>query len=188
MNAYDVDSIADDLLRGSWTPRPQEVSLGRALFHRCERIEEESLPPGMPPLAEDDPPWLTQVLAGQAALARELEAELLPVWRHALPASPMVALVEGYVEALRPVAPYARRMVDAWADHPPARSSAVGTRRWAQHRRVTVPEAVRQLALLGVRRWEQEQLTALELRTIDDWHLRAERVGLVLSSAVLARS
>jgi hypothetical protein len=39
----------------------------------------EAAPADMPVLGPLETPWLTQVLAGQAALAVELDTELLPV-------------------------------------------------------------------------------------------------------------
>jgi excinuclease UvrABC ATPase subunit len=47
---------------------------------RGEQLEAESPPTDIPVLGELENPWLTQVLAGQAASAGEIDAELLPVW------------------------------------------------------------------------------------------------------------
>jgi hypothetical protein len=187
VNEYDVRSIADDLRRQVWVPSLREVSLGRALLHRCERIERESPPPGMPSLPQGAPPWLTQILAGQAALTRELETELLPVWHRMLPGSPMLALVEAYLHALRPVVPFADRMVNAWSSGPPPRPPAATVVSRAGALRITRPEAERELTRLAVQCWENQQLTGPELRSVHRCHQRAERVGLVLSSAVRQR-
>ena len=79
---------------------------------------------------------------------------------------------------------YADRMVGGWTTRPPSRPSAARAARLAAQLRVTLPEAERRLARLTVRQWEDRQLTAAELHSIDLCHTRAERVGAIISSAV----
>ena len=119
MDESDIALLARRLAAGEWVPSAEELALGRALVLRSSRLEQELQPAGMPLVLGTDALWLTQVLAGQCALVREVGEELLPVWRERLRGSAMLGLVEAYIEALRPLAPFARRLQDAWERRPP---------------------------------------------------------------------
>lgn len=81
------------------------------------------------PLSEPGWPWLTQALTVEARLMSEVEVELLPVGRARLPGSPMLELLEIYVEQARQLVPHAVRMAAAWRRATP-RPDDVG--RWEE--------------------------------------------------------
>jgi len=179
----DIAALAQRLASGNWVPSAEELALGRALVLRSSRLEEELQPTGMPLVLGGDALWLTQVLAGQTALVREVSDELLPVWRGRLRGSAMLSLVEAYIDALRPLAPFARRLREAWERRPPATPDRTRVARYAAARRLSLVAAREQLWRDTVRRWEDHQLSAFEDDEVAQWEQQAMLLGAVLSAA-----
>lgn len=184
MEEMDVEAVARCLAVGAWVPSAEECALGQALVLRTARLETELQPADMPPSVSPGSIWLTQVLAGQSALVREVGEELLPVWRRRLSGSPMVALVESYIDSLRPLEAYARRMRKSWTSSPPTMPGPERITRYAYAHRVSAEQAGRELWQTTVQRWEDGQLTSYEDDVVAACEQRAMLVGVALSMAI----
>ncbi|MFC1402084.1 MULTISPECIES: hypothetical protein [Streptacidiphilus] len=183
-----VSAIERALITLEWVPSPEEASFGAALMLRRDRLEEESVRRGLPLVADLEPLWLTQVLSVQSDLVDELDSQLLPVWRVRLAVSPMLALVLAYMDAARPLLPYAQRLVTAWQEAPPPAPEPAEIRRWAADHGLGAEEAERQLRCNAVLFWEDSQLTQEELAQVARWEFRLMRVSSVLETAVTGGS
>ncbi|MFC1413354.1 hypothetical protein ACEZCY_30970 [Streptacidiphilus sp. N1-12] len=182
-----LSAIEHALVTLEWAPSHEEAAFGAALLYRRDRLEGAGPPGGLPPSGGPEPLWLTQVLSVQADLVRELDQELLPLWRERLGASPMLVLVDAYVEAVRPLLPVAARLVAAWRDAPATAPTGAEVLRWAADHSVSPEEAAVRLNCEALLLWEDRQLTEQEMTRVACWQHRVVRVGAVLEAAVTTR-
>ncbi|MEV8529247.1 hypothetical protein AB0451_34755 [Streptomyces sp. NPDC052000] len=178
-----LSQIARALNRREWLPTATEMALGNAFFERVNRlVKEPQVPADLPPLESRWEAWLIQDLSLHARLHAEVEGELLPLWRGPLTDSPMLWLVERWVEIGRELLPFAERLLAAWNTAPPIPTAAELA---AEQDRAHDPEwAAAQLRLRMARQWEVAVIPTVEQTDLlEPAAMRLAKVRSVLTAA-----